>query len=78
MKVHIVSYNLDQKKISKSKIHILPNYEQKHLKTATVIAAEYATRQPGWLKHKQSHKFVICQKGPLHGFAKIQPVKDAL
>ena len=36
MKVHIVSYNLDQKKISKSKIHILPNYEQMNLKTAIV------------------------------------------
>ena len=36
MKVHIVSYNLDQKKISKSKIHILPNYEQTDLKTAIV------------------------------------------
>ena len=37
MKVHIVSYNLDQKFISKSKIHILPNYEQTDLKTAIVI-----------------------------------------
>ena len=37
MKVHIVSYNLDQKKFSKSKIHILPNYEQTDLKTAIVI-----------------------------------------
>ena len=36
MKVHIVSYNLDQKKYSKSKIHILPNYEQTNLKTAIV------------------------------------------
>ena len=36
MKVHIVSYNLDQKKFSKSKIHILPNYEQMNLKTAIV------------------------------------------
>ena len=36
MKVHIVSYNLDPKKISKSKIHILPNYEQTNLKTAIV------------------------------------------
>ena len=33
MKVHIVSYNLDQKKKSKSKIHNLPNYEQTDLKT---------------------------------------------
>ena len=39
MKVHIVSYNLDQKKISKSKIHTLPNYEQTDLKTAIVIQA---------------------------------------
>ena len=37
MKVHKVSYNLDQKKISKSKIHILPNYEQTDLKTAIVV-----------------------------------------
>ena len=36
MKVHIVSYNLDQKKFSKSKIHILPNYEQTNLKMAIV------------------------------------------
>ena len=40
MKVHIVSYNLDQKKISKSKIHILPNYEQTDLKTAIVRGSE--------------------------------------
>ena len=37
MKVHIVSYNLDQKNFSKSKIHILPNYEQTDLKTAIVL-----------------------------------------
>ena len=37
MKVHIVSYNLDPKKFSKSKIQILPNYEQMDLKTAIVI-----------------------------------------
>jgi hypothetical protein len=36
MKVHIVSYNLDQNFFSKSKIHILPNYEQTNLKTAIV------------------------------------------
>jgi hypothetical protein len=36
MKVHIGSYNLDQKKFSKSKIHTLPNYEQMDLKTAIV------------------------------------------
>ena len=36
MKVHIVSYNLDPKKLSKSKIHTLPNYEQTGLKTAIV------------------------------------------
>ena len=36
MKVHIVSYNLDPKKISKSKIHTLPNHEQTNLKTAIV------------------------------------------
>ena len=38
MKVHIVSYNLDQIFFSKSKIHILPNYEQKYLKTAILAA----------------------------------------
>ena len=43
MKVHIVSYNLDQKKISKSKIHTLPNYEQTDLKTAIVIEWETGT-----------------------------------
>ena len=37
MKVHMVSYDLGQKEISKSKIHILPNYEQTDLKTAIVI-----------------------------------------
>ena len=36
MKVHIYSYNLDQKKFPKSKIHTLPNYEQTDLKTAIV------------------------------------------
>ena len=36
MKVHIVSYNLDPQKMSKSKIHTLPNYEQMDLKTAIV------------------------------------------
>ena len=40
MKVHIVSYNFGPKKISKSKIHILPNYEQTDLKTAIVILLE--------------------------------------
>ena len=40
MKVHIVSYNLDQKKISKSKIHILPIYEQMNPKTAIVSGRE--------------------------------------
>ena len=44
MKVHIVSYNLDQKKISKSKIHTLPNYEQTDLKTAIVIPTHF------WIK----------------------------
>ena len=38
IKVHIVSSSLDQKIISKSKIHILPNYEQTDLKTAIVSA----------------------------------------
>ena len=36
MKVHMVSYDLGPPKISKSKIHILPNYEQTDLKTALV------------------------------------------
>ena len=36
----VVSYNLDQKKISKSKIHILPNYEQTDLKTAIVCVVD--------------------------------------
>ena len=40
IKVHIVSYNLDPKKNSKSKIHTLPNYEQTDLKTAIVRAAQ--------------------------------------
>ena len=44
MKVHIVSYNLDQKKISKSKIHILPNYEQTDLKTAIVMWSKVSGR----------------------------------
>ena len=41
IKVHIVSYNLDQKKNSKSKIHTLPNYEQTDLKTAIVLSQEH-------------------------------------
>ena len=40
MKVHIASYDLDQKKFSKSKIHILPNYEQTNLKMAIVACSE--------------------------------------
>ena len=45
MKVHMVSYNFDQKFFSKSKIHILPNYEQTDLKTAIVpdAAVHYRT-----------------------------------
>ena len=43
MKVCIVSYNLDQKKNSKSKIHILPNYEQADLKTAIVAVINVLT-----------------------------------
>ena len=38
MKVHIVSYNLDPKKISKSRIHVLPNYGQTDSKTAIVVS----------------------------------------
>ena len=37
--VHIVSYNLDPKKFSKSKIHTLPNYEQTDLKMATIVTS---------------------------------------
>ena len=40
MKIHIASYKLGLKKISKSKIHILPNYEQTDLKTAIVEQPE--------------------------------------
>ena len=40
MKVHIVSYNLGPKKISKSRIHILPNYGQTDSKTAIVHQEE--------------------------------------
>ena len=36
--VHIVSYDLVPKKVSKSKIHILPIYEQMNPKTAIVIS----------------------------------------
>ena len=36
MKVHIVSYDLGPKKFSKSKIHILPIYEQMNTKRAIV------------------------------------------
>ena len=36
MKVHIVKYNLGQKKVSKSKIHILPIYGQMDSKPAIV------------------------------------------
>ena len=38
MKVHIFSYNLGQKNFSKSRIHILPNYEQTDSKTAIVCS----------------------------------------
>ena len=41
MKVHIVSYNLDEKKKLESKIHTLPNYEQTDLKTAIVAMLEF-------------------------------------
>ena len=37
MKVYIVSYDLGQNFFSKSKIHILPNYEQKDFQTAIVV-----------------------------------------
>ena len=42
MKVHIFSYNLGPKKFSKSRICILPNYEQTDSKTAIVYLSEYA------------------------------------
>ena len=54
MKVHIVSYNLDQKKISKSKIHILPNYEQTDFKTAIVKNDD----------SNHSSKFMSCTRLP--------------
>ena len=38
---HIVRYNLDQKKISKSKIHILPIYGQTDSKPAIVITPHF-------------------------------------
>ena len=38
MKVHIVSYNLGQKKVSKSRLRILPNYGQMDSKTAIVAS----------------------------------------
>ena len=38
MKVHIFSYNLGPKNFSKSRICILPNYEQTDSKTAIVKA----------------------------------------
>ena len=41
MKVHLVSYNLDQFFFSKSKIHILPIYEQTDLKMAIVTYRPY-------------------------------------
>ena len=41
MKVHIVSYNLSSKKISKSKIHVLLIYEQMNPKTAIVAYWDY-------------------------------------
>ena len=47
MKVHIVSYNLGQKKISKSKIHILPIYGQMDSKPAIVL---YKQNMHGMLK----------------------------
>ena len=46
IKAHIVSYNLDQKKFSKSKIHTLPDYEQTVLKTAIVIRKELSEKKP--------------------------------
>jgi hypothetical protein len=36
MKVHMGRYNSSPQKLSKSKIHILPIYEQTDLKTAIV------------------------------------------
>ena len=44
MKVHIFSYNLGQFFFSKSRIHILPNYEQMDSKTAIVSGKYYSTR----------------------------------
>ena len=43
MKVHMVCYDFG-KKMSKSKIHILPIYEQKDLKTAIVATVRKKLR----------------------------------
>lgn len=42
MKVHIVSYNLGQIFFSKSKIHVLPIYEQTDSNTA-IVQSQYRT-----------------------------------
>ena len=43
MKVHIFSYDLGQKKISKSRIYILPNYGQTDSKMAIVMLVRNTT-----------------------------------
>ena len=48
MKVHMVSYNFSQKKVSRSEIHILPIFEQTDPKTAIVPQR----RRRLWIVHK--------------------------
>ena len=43
MKVHIFSYDLGQKKFSKSRIYILPNYGQTYSKMAIVMLVRNTT-----------------------------------
>ena len=63
MKVHIVSYNLGQKKISKSRIHILPNYEQTDSKTAIVCrGAQCYVLKLRWRFEILVECFKNCQK----------------
>ena len=60
MKVHIVSYNLDQKKFSKSKIHTLPNYEQTDLKTAIVTCNKKTISSTNMIFYARSAKEIFA------------------
>ena len=60
MKVYIVSYNLDQIFFSKSKIHIMPNYEQTDLKTA-IVAGRNPLIDPSKYLRKY-HKYHVRQQ----------------